>query len=89
MTANEEIERLRKALSAASYALFQAKRLVDAGPITREHVRQAHDEACKVLDAEPPYVHGEAEQRQAENCKYQGRGKCPVCGSSRSPSESK
>lgn len=55
-TANEEIQRLRTALDRAAYALFQAKRLVDSGPITREHVATAHAAACKVLDAEPPYV---------------------------------
>lgn len=41
---------LWKALDDAAYALFQAKRLVDAGPITQKHVREAHAKACKVLN---------------------------------------
>lgn len=50
--------RLKEALNAAAYALFQVKRLVDAGPITQEFVREAHRKACSVLDGEahPPEV---------------------------------
>ena len=55
---------LHEALHKAAYALFQAKRLVDAGPATRDFVRAAHAEACKVLDGDS----GAAEKARGRNC---------------------
>lgn len=40
----------RSALDRAAYALFEIKRFVDAGPMTRRHAAEAHEEACKVLE---------------------------------------
>lgn len=45
--------KLREALDKAAYALFQVKRLVDAGPVTRDFVRVAYDEAVAVLNDIP------------------------------------
>jgi len=44
--------RLRNALDRAAYALFQIKRMTDVPQHVIDHVREAHDEACKVLDAD-------------------------------------
>lgn len=47
--AKANAERYREALDKASYALFQVKRLVDAGPVTQQFVRDAYDEATQAF----------------------------------------
>lgn len=42
--------RLRVALDRAAYALFLVKRMQDVPQRVIDHVREAYDEACKVLD---------------------------------------
>ncbi len=47
---SDEMERLRAALKAAAYALFQIKRMVPEA--IAEHAKQAYDKASAVLDGD-------------------------------------